>query len=483
MDYCSNIDHKTIANSLTWKTSERIISQGMSLIIQVVLARLLVPDDFGTLAIVAAITNYAAVFVQSGLATAIVQKEDLDDLDISTLLIASLGTAFLFYILLFAAAPIIAAYYDSSDLVLIIRILSLILFLNAVNSVQTAILTRRMQFKILFFRSLIAVPISGTVGILMAQMQFGVWALVAQQLSNVLIVVIVMSIGTDMRIKPAFSIQRAKKIYAFSGKILISSLVSGLYDALRTMTIGRKYSSEALAYYDKAYTYSFYLVQIINGSITSVLLPVFSRKQTNLDELRTMARKSTSLAAFVMFPILLGVAAIAKPLISILLTEKWIACVPYLVIFCILRLPGCVMSIDKQVYYALGRSGINLIYESVLCIVNLSVLIFLMPYGPFAIAVGAMLTELLGCAVIFFISAKVYGYTLVQRFNDLGKAVLNSTLMSLAVWRIGFLPFSAVPVLFIQILSGVAIYIILARLTRDKNINNSLLIIRNVIKK
>lgn len=482
MDYNSNIDKETVVHSLTWKTLERVVSQGVSLVIQVVLARLLTPDDFGSLAIVTAITNYAAVFVQSGLATAIVQKDDLNDLDTSTLLTVSLGIASILYLFLFIFAPTISLYYHAPELIWVIRVLSLLLFLNAINSIQTAILSRRMEFKRLFLRSLIAIPVSGTVGIALAYMGFGVWALVIQQLTNVSVTVVVMFIGIDMDIKWGFSIERAIKIYSFSGKILISSLICGLYDMIRTMTIGRKYDASTLAYYDKANTYSYYVVQIINSSVTSVLLPVFSRKQRDQRKLKEMARKSVSLISFVMFPVLLGVAAVSKSFISVFLTEKWILCAPYLTVFCVLRLPGCIMSVDKQVYYAIGRSGIALAYETGLCIVNLFALAVTVRYAPLTVAVAAMIAEMAGCVAVFFISAKVYHYTLYERLQDMIRPAINSVMMFFPVWLIGQLNLKAVPMLFIQILLGMIVYIMLAKLTRDKNYDYALSLVKNFIK-
>ena len=178
MELNTDINKAKVVSSLTWKLFERFVSQGLSLAIQIILARLLLPEDFGSLAIIVAITNYAAIFVQSGIATALIQKKDLDDKDVSTVLISCLILASAFYTILFVAAPFIANAFESDILVPTLRIQSLVLFLNAINSVQTAILSRKMQFKRLFVRSLIAVPVSGIVGIAMAYLGFGLWSLV-----------------------------------------------------------------------------------------------------------------------------------------------------------------------------------------------------------------------------------------------------------------------------------------------------------------
>lgn len=478
MDYNAKVDKGVVVKSLSWKIMERMFSQSISLIIQIILARLLQPEDFGTLAIILAIINYSSIFVQSGLSTAIVQKETLDELDVSTCLVASLTIAAFFYIFLFFISPIIADHYNLSGLKFSIRIMSLVIFLNAINSVQTAVLSRRMQFKRLFWRSMIAVPISGAIGIIMAYLKFGIWALVAYNLSNMLIVVIVMSIGSGMKIKFAFSWERAKKIYAFSGKILLTGLISGTHDVIRTMTIGKRYTPNDLAYYDKAYTYSYYVVNIVNSSVSSVLLPAFSRKQTDVVALKGMARRSIKISAFIMFPILFGVAAAANSLVFVLLTEKWASCVPFLMVFSMLRIPGCLMCIDKQVYYALGRSGINLIYEIGLLIMNITVLLIALQISTFAIAIGALIVEILGGFVIFCISSKIYGYSLFERIVDVWHPALNASIMAVCIWSIKYIGFNNYVTLIVQVLVGIFSYLLLAKISKDDNLNY----VSNVIK-
>lgn len=479
MRFEADISYQNIKRSFVWKILERIVSQGVNLIIQIVLARILLPEQFGSLAIMIAIVNYLGIFVQSGLGAAIIQKEDVDDMDISTLFTASISIAMILYVILFIFAPLISSYYNENDLVWPLRVLALGLFLNSINAIQTGILSRRMQFKTIFFRSLFAIPISGGVGISMAYAGFGIWALVFQSLLNSLIVVIVMSFGKDMRIKFDFSRSRAKRLYSFSVKILTANLVSGLHDTLRTMIIGKRYSKSELAYYDKAYAYSNYLAQIINGSISSVLLPVFSRKQNDSRKLKELARQSCRLASFCMFPLLLGAAAVAKPLVLGVLTEKWIFSVPYLTIFCILRLPGCIMAIDKQVFYALGKSNIDLQYEIVLLCVNIIVLLSTAKYGIWEVAIGATLVEFSGGLAICIISSRVYAYTLKERFIDLWRASLNSVVMFIGVRILvnKIQDFSNLFQLVICIALGVLIYAILAIITRDK----SLITIRKIL--
>lgn len=474
----------TAVSSFVWKLMERVFSQGISLFVQIILARMLMPEDFGALAIIAAITNYAAIFVQSGLSTAIIQKKDLKETDVSTVFVASMVIAAIMYTGIFVAAPFVAEAYGLIELKWTLRALGLILFLHSANAVQTALLSRKMKFKTLFFRSMFSVPLSGAVGIAMAYWGFGVWALVSHHLVSMLVIVVFMSLDKDARFGFGFSRDSFKRIYSFSWKVMLTSMIAGFHDALRTMIIGKKYSTEDLAYYDKAYTYSAYVTLIINTSISSVLLPVFSRQQDDINQLRSMARRAAKLSAFVMFPVLLGVAATATPLVRLLLTDKWAASIPFLMLFCVLRLPGCVMTADKQVYFALGKSGINLGYEIGLFIANLTALFITVPYGPMAIAIGATAVEIAGGITIWVISSKTYGYRVRDRLKDIARPMLNSVIMAGIVWFVGEqLPSIPIIKFLIQLPLGVVLYIVFSIVTRDESFRYCLNMIKDFIKR
>ena len=469
MELNTDINKAKVVSSLTWKLFERFVSQGLSLAIQIILARLLLPEDFGSLAIIVAITNYAAIFVQSGIATALILKKDLDDKDVSTVLISCLILASAFYTILFVAAPFIANAFESDILVPTLRIQSLVLFLNAINSVQTAILSRKMQFKRLFVRSLIAVPVSGIVGIAMAYLGFGLWSLVMYNLSNMLVVVLVMNIGNDLRIKLGFSMEKARTIYSFSSKILVTSFVSGGYDLMRTMAIGKKYNTNDLAFYDKAYSYSYYVVNILNSSISSVMLPTFSKKQDDINEIKLIARRSTKLSAFVMIPLMVGIATIATPLVRLLLTEKWMECVPYLMIFCMLRIPGIFMAIDKQIFYAIGRSEINMYYEICLFIINIIALIISLKMGVLWIAIFACAIEYIGLIAIFTLSKKFVNYNFKERLLDLWKSIASSIVMFVGLNFINLQTSDLVTILA-KFIIGVVVYLLMSMILSDDSL-------------
>lgn len=480
----NSVNKSKIINSLFWKFLERFFSQGINLVVQIVLARLLLPEAFGSLAVIVAVTNYASIFVQSGLATTIVQRKNLDHADINTLFTSSIIIAFIFYIVIFAFSPWFADVYGLPELLWPLRILATILFLNAINSIQTALLSREMNFKSIFWRSVLAVPVSGIIGIVMAYCNMGIWALVAHNLSNMFITVIIMSIGSGYKLKFGFSWNRAKSLYSFGGKILLTGLVSGFGDTFRTMLIGKKFNANQLAYYDKGYTYSLYVTQIVNSTLQSVMLPAFSKQQDNLEKLQNYIRKSIGITAFVMFPTLLGVIACAKPMVILLLTSKWIPAIPFLIIFCLLRLPTCLTILDKQVFYALGNSRIGLYYETGLLIVNITVLLITAQISVLAMAIGVTVVEYIGSFLIFVIANRQYHYTLINRLKDIIKPLINSLVMLVMMHLILMLNLSEGSILLIQILIGLTTYLICAIITKDENLNYLLSILtKNKIQK
>lgn len=463
------IPKSKVITSLAWKILERVCSQGVNLIVQILLARLIAPTDFGSLAIIVAVTHYASLFVQSGLATTLIQKKDLDMTDVNTVMTSSVAVALVMYLGLYFCSPWISDIYHMKELTWPLRVLSLVLFLNAINSVQTALLSRNMQFKQIFLRSVIAVPAAGFIGVFLAYRGFGLWALVIYTLSSMALTVFVMALASPYRYKLEFKLSRAKELYSFGVKILFTSLVSGLGDTLRVLVIGKKYNTSDLAYYEKAYSYSNYFTQIITSSVSGVLLPTFSRAQDNKTDILRMARRSVGLSSFFIIPFLTLIITISYPLVCLLLTEKWVPVVPFLCVFCILRIPSCISVIDKHVYYSLGISKIGLYYEIGLLVLNLSMLFLTINVSVLAVAIGYLAVEMIGCISIFFISSRVYGYSIKMRIADMIRPVLNSVIIYY-IFKNGIFEYdSYILTICVKGILGVATYLLLSYVTRDPN--------------
>ncbi len=481
--YEADVNREKVVNSFFWKVLERLCSQGIGFVVQIVLARILLPEEFGSLAIIVAFTGYATLFVASGISTTVIQKNNLERADLSTLMTYTLGMASVFYVVLFFVAPLIASYYNAPILKQALRVLALTLFLQGINSVQTGLLQRQMSFRKLFVRTLIAAPMAGALGIVLALRGFGLWALVVHSIANQLFVIIVMSFDKNCRVPLGFSFSRMKAIFPFTSKIMLTFAISGLFDLIRTSMIGKRFTRDELAYYDKGLTYSNYVTMLINQSMGSVLLPAFSRKQDSINTLKGMARRSVKVTSFIMIPVLIAVAVMSKPLVVVLLTEKWLPCVPFLVVYCFLRMVGPIQNIDKQVFYALGKSGVNLFYEIGLFLFNFIALFIAIRINALAIAIGALIVEMLGALYIFVMSSIIYDYKLKERFLDMWKPLVGSIVMSIAMYGIRLTNLTNIGTLCLQVVVGICVYLLMAKVTRDDNLGYCFSFIRDLLNK
>ncbi len=461
-----------LISAVSWQMRNKVCSFGMNIIIQIVLARLIAPEDFGSLAILNAIIGFATIFVESGVSTALVQKKDLDGQDIFTAQMISIAVAMLFCGVLIVAANPVAAYYNAPTLATPLCVISVVLIFNSINSVFSALLTRDMEFKKLFFRTVTVLPVSGAIGMILAYKGFGIWALVIYQISTVALNSLVFVIFSHTRLVFRFSWRKAKQIYSFGIKILLSGIVNSVYDTIRTLVIGGKYFKTELAYYDRAYTYSRYTVQIVNSTITSVALPLFSKQQDSLEVIKNFSRRIIRMSAFVMFPVLTGLAAVSRPLILTLLTEKWEACIPFFTIFCFLRIPGVITGVDIQSFYAIGRSDIVLKYSILTLVLNITSLFFVLPYGVLAIAINILVVEIVVSIVIMVISANLIRYSVREKIEDLWKSIINCMILFIVEWMISkaLVNTNSITQLIIQIVFGVCIYICVAVIIKDQNI-------------
>lgn len=352
----------------------------------IVLARILLPEDFGLLVLVTIFIMIAKVLAESGFNTALIQKKDADEVDFSSVFYLNLAVSSVLYFALYILAPYIASFFDGPQLVSVIRVLSLSLFLNAFNSIQNAIISRNMQFKKLFLSSLIAVIISGIIGICMAISNFGVWALVVQQLTQQLLMTTVLFITVKWRPKILFSVNRIRSLFSFGWKLMISTLIDNIYSNLRSLLISKMFSPVFLGFYSRGEQFPSFIVYNLNGSIQSVLLPALASQQEDRNRIKEMVRRSIVTSSFVIFPMMVGLTVVAKPLVLILLTEKWLPAAPFLQIFCAIYALWPIHTANLQAINAIGRSDIYLKLEIVKKLIGIVILAISIPFGIYAIA-------------------------------------------------------------------------------------------------
>lgn len=474
---------RIVLASFIWKLMERSGVQGIQFIVQLVLARLLLPEDFGVIAIVTVFISIANVFVQSGLNTALIQKKEADDRDFSSVLYISLLISGFLYIVIFFLARPISDFYQEPQLIPILRILSITLFFGAFNSVQNAYVARHMKFKSLFFSSLGAVIISGTTGIIAAFLGLGVWALVLQQLINQLVISTNLWFTVKWRPKLYFSVERVKSLFSFGWKLLASNLIHVLYMNLRTLVIGKVYTPSALGFYNRGEAFPKIIVENIDGSIQSVMLPTFSAYQDKLDRLKSMVRRTVVTSSFFVFPAMVGLAVIAEPLIKIVLTDKWLDAVPFLQIFCLGYSFLPIQNVNLQAISAMGRSDITLKLQIIKKACGLIILVITVPLGVHAIAIGAILSAFVSMLLNIQPNRKLLNYGFSEQIKDVSPALFISILMGAIVYFLNFLDLMVWVKLIVQIISGVVIYIGLAKLFKIESLEYFFSIIKGIKNK
>ena len=454
-----NDKKQLVFTNLIWRFMERGGAQLVSFVVSIVLARLLEPELYGTIALVTVITSILNVFVDSGMANALIQKKDSDDLDFSSVFYFNVGFCLVLYAGLFVAAPLISRLYGMPDLVPIIRVLGLTIVVSGVKNVQQAYVSKTMQFRRFFFSTLGGTLFSAAVGIAMAYMGFGIWALVMQQLLNAAVNTAILWLTVGWRPKRMFSFERLTGLISYGWKLLASALLDTVYLKLYQLVVGLKYTASDLAFFNKGDQLCVLVVENINASIDSVLLPVLSSEQDNKDSVREMTRRAIKTSSYIMMPIMAGMAVCAEPLIRLLLTEKWLPCVPYMQVFCICYALYPLHTANLNAIKAMGRSDIFLKQEIIKKILITAVIFATMGISAFAIALGEIVSGLASLLINAWPNRKLMGYMYRMQLRDIMPAALASLAMAAVVWPVTLLGLNDFVTLIIQVPLGVAVYV------------------------
>ena len=460
------VSKNKVISSLIWKFLERGGVQGVQFVLSIILARLVTPEDYGVIAILLVFIQIATVFIQSGFNTALIQKKEADDLDFSSIFYLSFFVAAILYVILFFGAPLVAWFYKSESLTKLLRVISLTLFFGAVNSVQNAYVSKTMQFRRFFFSSMGAVLGSGIVGIVLAYKGYGVWALVFQQLIKDFLICVILWFTVKWRPKFIFSFTRIKSLFSFSWKLLVSALLDTVFRNIYNLIVGRIYDKETLGYFNRGHQFPQVIATNLDGSIQSVMLPTLSSHNDDIPEVKRITRRSISMSAFLLMPCMFGLAAVAEPLVKVLLTDKWLPCVPFLQLACISYAIYPIHTANLTGINALGRSDVFLkleIIKKTLVIINI---LITMPLGIYAMAIGQVITGFIGSFINAYPNKKLMNYTYFEQWKDLMPSFLCSIVMAIGVWSLHFIQLPSIILLLIQIVVGVGIYILLCKVLK-----------------
>ena len=455
---------KKLIGNFIWRLAERFGARGVTFIVSLILARLLDADVYGSIALVTVFITVFQVFVDSGLGTALVQKKDADELDFSSVFYFNLAVCLILYAILFVISGPLAVYFRTPEMKPVFRVLGLSLLISGVKNIQQAYVARNMLFKKFFFATLGGTLGAAGIGIYLAWKGYGVWALVAQFLFNDMVDTIILWITVPWRPKKLFSAQRLGTLLSFGWKLLVVSLISTLSNSLRSLIIGKRYTKEDLAYYNRGQQFPQIIALNVDTAIDSILLPTMSQEQDKLDVVLRMTRKAIRIETYVMMPMMMGLAVCSRALISLLITDKWLPCVPYLQILCVIYAFYSVSTTKYNAYKSIGRSDVYLKMTTITSFVDILILLASMPYGVMAIALGGLASAAFNHLANAVASKKLFGYRYREQLMDLIPNSLLSLAMGAAVYAVFWLHLPTYLTLAVQVILGVVLYVLLSRL-------------------
>lgn len=474
------MDKNKVFSGLIWRFLERFGAQIVSFIISIILARLLDPNVYGVIAIVTVFITILQVFVDSGLGTALIQKKDADDLDFSSVFYTNIVLCVVLYAALFFFAPLISDFYNIPELTLIIRVMGVAILISALKNIQQAYVSRNMLFRKFFFATLGGTIGAAIIGITLAINGFGVWALVIQNLFNLSTDTIILWLTVKWRPKRMFSFKRLKRLFSYGIHILVAAFIDTIYKNLRSLIIGKVYSTEDLAYYSKGQKFPELAIVNVNASIDSVLLPSMSNENEKIEKVRNMTRKSIRLTTFIILPIMVGLAVCARPLVLIFLTEKWLPAVFYIRIFCFTFALYPIHTANLNAIKALGKSRTYLILEVIKKIVGFGLLFSTIWISVEAMAYSLLLMSIISQFINSFPNKKLLNYSFKEQAIDIFPNVSIALLMGFAVYCIGTASLSAYILLPIQVFFGIFIYVFLSKKLKNENYSYAVNLLKNI---
>lgn len=472
-----------VTSNLIWRLLERFSAQGVTFFVSIILARLLDPAVYGTISLVTVFTTILQVFVDSGLGNALIQKKNADDLDFSSVFYFNIFICTMLYLGMFFAAPLIAAFYEKPDLVAIVRVLSLVLVISGVKNVQQAYVSRNMMFKRFFWATIVSTIGSAVVGITMAYKGFGVWALVGQTLFSQLFSTATLWATVKWRPKWMFSFQRLKGLFSYGWKLLVSNLINTAYKDLRQLIIGKLYTTADLAFYNKGHQFPQLIVNNISSAIDSVLLPAMSSEQDNRVRVKNMTRRAIKISTYVMMPIMMGLAVCADPVVTILLSEKWLPCVPFLRVFCFTMAFYPIHSANLNAIKGMGRSDLFLKLEIIKKAIGLTAVLTTMWVSVEAMAYSLLVTTVISSFINAFPNQKLLNYHYGEQLLDMLPTILLTLGMGAIVYCVTFLGLNDVVTLVIQVPLGILFYVVGSKLMHIDSFEYILNLSRSMLKK
>lgn len=477
---------KIIFSSFAWKFSERLLSQGIGIIIQIMIARMIKPEAVGEMAILLGVINIFSVIAQSGFSSYIIQKKDLTDEAVSSAItfsiLVALGCIGLFWLL----GDYLMGFLGYPQLGIYLKVAGVMLLFNAINGVLMGLLSKQMQFKKMFLRTLIVLPLSVIICFTLMLYGMDLEALIAYNVVNpflTTIFLIQLLRNSAYRIRCHIDINEIKNAFPYSIRVLTQDIGNVACNSIRSFIMGGLYSSRDLAYYDRAFTYTSYVEESVTYTASSVLLPALAKEQDNKKKFNNYIVKFTALYSLVIIPALLGFAAIAPTFTKVVLTEKWMACVPYMRVFAVGFLHYPILTIQRPAFLACGRSDVTLKITIIQNIVSILAILITMQFSILIIAAGTSVSLLMYIPLYTYATRKYLGISYLMQMGDVFRYIVLSGIMAFCISPVNTFSMSNISKLVLQIVLGVIIYIGLLIVTKDRYFFAILSLIKERIKR
>lgn len=454
------------AKGMMWNAIERFSSQGIQFVLTIIIARILSPDDYGLVAMLGVFMAIAQTIIDSGFSNALIQKKNRTEVDYSTMFYFNIVISILIYLLLFLSAPLIATFYNQPELVKIVRVFSITLIVNSLSIIQMTRFTIALNFKKLAMAALLSVIVSGSLGIWMAYQGYGVWTLVLQALFAKFVWTVTLWISAKWYPKWCFSWSSLRELYTFGSKLLLSNLLHTFYVNMYSLVVGKFFNASTLGYFNRAYTLSQFPVQNFGNIVQKVLYPIQCRYQDNDEKFNQIFILYLRISSFILFPLMIGFDILATPIITLLLTEKWLPAVPLLQIICLSMMWIPIMQANASVLDAKGRSDYHLKSEIIKKILAVFILFSTLPFGIKSVCWGLLVYSFIDMFVVIAYSRKLTPVGYRMQISVIAPSLILALSMGGIVHLVTYYIDFNVYKLLVGVGVGSVFYIVLAYLLR-----------------
>lgn len=455
-----------VINSMLWVTIDKTGNYTLIFISNLILARLLMPEDFGSIAMLQVFLTITDIIVHGGFVTALIQKKNPSHLDYSSVFYVNLSVSIVLYLILFFCAPLIADFYKLPLLCILLRVQAIGLIINSFSVVQLSILKKHFKFKALAIRNILSSLIGLTACLLCAFGGLGVWSLVVNNIVNCLVSIVLLWRASDWRPTFEFSFASVKELFGFGGFMMLSSIIGTFYDNLQSLLIGRFYTASDLGYVNQAKKLEAIPSGALASVVTQVSFPTFSNLQDNNNALRNGLRKNIKSIEYINLPMMLLLMVIAEPLILLLYGERWATSIPYFQILCISRLIAVIVPLNMSIISAKGRGKLYFGIQIIKCFFAVSLVVMSVRHGILALMIALTLIPYFDFMVCSIINGKMINCGLFRQIEDILPTFAVALVIAILIYCMRFIPLHPYVIMIIQSISYIVLYLFITKLTK-----------------